>query len=267
MSPRNRAYLAVTAFKNAWTGINILVVVTIFNWLPLIANKLIFLNSQFIFQESSDVTTRVKFSQKAPPFKFIQQLFWFSLGHNKNNQAKNSEGQASRVDTPMGQCVGEDVDIQKSDENIYDQYGKEMKKTSAQMHDDVVSKLKRICCWLPRPTATLKIKKVSNPSKQILVSWKPEIVNNNSCLSRFWPRLLFRMLLIKRVTNNAEHIVTHATMLLTTSQGLGIKPSKRTMSQVTTQNMLLTWLLPTHYNQGCWFAEPVDPRSDKLGAS
>ena len=39
------------------------------------------------------------------------------------------------------------------------------------------------------------------------------------------------------------------------------------MSQVTTQNMLLTPLLPTHYNQGCWFAEPVDPRSDKLGAS
>ena len=31
MSPRNRANLAVTAFKNAWTGINILVVVTIFN--------------------------------------------------------------------------------------------------------------------------------------------------------------------------------------------------------------------------------------------
>ena len=32
---------------------------------------------------------------------------------------------------------------------------------------------------------------------------------------------------IKRVTNNAEHIVTHATMLLTTttSQGLDIKPS------------------------------------------
>ena len=56
--------------------------------------------------------------------------------------------------------LGEDVDnIQKSDENIYDQYGKEMKKTSAQMHDDVVSTLKRISCWLPRSTATLKIKK------------------------------------------------------------------------------------------------------------
>ena len=51
-----------------------------------------------------------------------------------------------------------------------------------------------------------------------------------------------QLLLIKRVTNNAEHIVTHATMLLTTtsSQGLGSKPSKRTMSQVTTQSMLLT---------------------------
>ena len=109
MSPRNRAYLAITAFKNAWTGINILVVVTIFNWLPLIANKLIFLNSQSVFQESSDVTTRVKFSQKAPPFKFIQQLFWFSLGHNKNNQAKNSECQAGQVDTPMAQCEGRGV--------------------------------------------------------------------------------------------------------------------------------------------------------------
>ena len=103
--PNFTLYLARTAFKNAWTGINILVVVTIFNWLPLIANKLIFLNSQSVFQESSDVTTRVKFSQKAPPFKFIQQLFWFSLGHNKNNQAKNSECQAGRVDTPMGQCA------------------------------------------------------------------------------------------------------------------------------------------------------------------
>ena len=51
-----------------------------------------------------------------------------------------------------------------------------------------------------------------------------------------------QLLLIKRVTNNAEHIVTHASMLLTTtsSQGLGSKPSKRIKSQVTTQNMLLT---------------------------
>ena len=31
MSPRHRAYLAITAYKNDWTGINILVVVTIFN--------------------------------------------------------------------------------------------------------------------------------------------------------------------------------------------------------------------------------------------
>ena len=88
-------------------------------------------------------------------------------------------------------------------------------------------------------------------------------------LEQILTQTAIQLLLIKRVTNNAEHIVTHATMLLTTtsSQGLRSKPSKRIKSQVTTQNMLLTWLLPTHYNQGCWFAEPVDPRSDKLGAS
>ena len=46
------------AFKNAWTGINISVVVTIFTLIPLIANKkVLFFISQFVFQESSDVTT------------------------------------------------------------------------------------------------------------------------------------------------------------------------------------------------------------------
>ena len=64
------------AFKNAWTGINISVVVTIFTLIPLIANKkVLFIISQFVFRESNDVTTLLKFSQKAPPFKFIQPLF------------------------------------------------------------------------------------------------------------------------------------------------------------------------------------------------
>ena len=55
------------AFKNAWTGINISVVVTIFTLIPLIANKkVLFIISQFVFRESNDVTTLLKFSQKAP---------------------------------------------------------------------------------------------------------------------------------------------------------------------------------------------------------
>ena len=61
-------------------------------------------------------------------------------------------------------------------------------------------------------------------------------------LEQILTQTAIQLLLIKRVTNNAEHIVTHATMLLitTTIQGLGCKPSRRIMSQVTTQNMLLT---------------------------
>jgi len=42
MSPRNREYLATKAFKDDWTGINILVVATIFAFIPLIANKKVF---------------------------------------------------------------------------------------------------------------------------------------------------------------------------------------------------------------------------------
>ena len=58
------------AFKNAWTGINISVVVTIFTVIPLIANKkVLFIISQFVFRESNDVTTLLKFSQKSPPFQ------------------------------------------------------------------------------------------------------------------------------------------------------------------------------------------------------
>ena len=49
MSPRNREYLATKAFKDDWTGINILVVVTIFALIPLIAKKRFFLISQFVF--------------------------------------------------------------------------------------------------------------------------------------------------------------------------------------------------------------------------
>ena len=50
MSPRDREYLAIMAFKNAWTGINILVVVTIFALIPLIANKKVFLFPNLSFR-------------------------------------------------------------------------------------------------------------------------------------------------------------------------------------------------------------------------
>ena len=44
-------------------------------------------------------------SQKAILLKFIQLLFWFSLGNTKNNQAENLEWQAGRVDIAVEQCV------------------------------------------------------------------------------------------------------------------------------------------------------------------
>ena len=61
-------------------------------------------------------------------------------------------------------------------------------------------------------------------------------------LEQILTQTAIQLLLIKRVANNAEHSVIHATTLLTTtsSQGLGSKTSKRIKSQVTTQNMLLT---------------------------
>ena len=45
------------------------------------------------------------FFSKEHPFKFIQQLFWSHLGHNKKDQVQNSEWQAVRVDTSVEQCA------------------------------------------------------------------------------------------------------------------------------------------------------------------
>ena len=52
-----------------------------------------------------DVTTFSQFFLKEHPFKFIQQLFWPHLSHNKKDQVQNSEWQAVRVDTSVEQCA------------------------------------------------------------------------------------------------------------------------------------------------------------------
>ena len=80
--------------------------VTIFQWLPLnvIPIAIWGLPDTWYIWWCHHLFT-IFFSSKEHPFKFIQQLFWSHLGHNKKDQVQHSEWQAVWVHTSVEQCA------------------------------------------------------------------------------------------------------------------------------------------------------------------